>query len=51
MRHTFGCDDGRTLSVDDDMASMSPRIIISTISTGVRIAPPVMMRPTNKNST
>ena len=43
--------DGRTLSVDDDMARKSPVTIISTISIGVRMAWPVIIRPVAKNNT
>ena len=46
MRHAFGIGDGRTLSVVNAMARKSPAIMISTISNGVRIACPVMIRPT-----
>ena len=51
MRHAFGIGDGRTLSVVNDMERKSPVIITMTISSGVRIACPVMNRPTIRNST
>ena len=51
IRHAFGVGDGRTLSVVNDMARKSPVIITITISNGVRIACPVMIRPTTRNST
>ena len=51
MRHAFGIGDGRTLSVVNDIARKSPVIITITISSGVRIACPVMIRPTIRKST
>ena len=51
MRQAFGIGDGRTLSVVVDMPRKSPAIMIRTISNGVRIACPVMNRPTARNST
>ena len=51
MRHVFGVGDGRTLSVVKDMERKSPVIITMTISSGVKIACPVMIKPTIKNST
>ena len=51
MRHAFGVGDGRTLSVVNDMERKSPVTMTMTISSGVRIACPVMIRPTIRNST
>ena len=51
MRQTFGIGDGRTLSVANDMERKSPVIMTMTISSGVRIACPVMIRPTIRKST
>ena len=51
MRHAFGVGDGRTLSVVNDMARKSPVTITMTISSGVRIACPVMISPAIRNST
>ena len=51
IRQAFGAGDGRTLSVVSDMPRKSPVIMIRTISSGVRIACPVMIRPTARKST
>ena len=51
MRHAFGIGDGRTLSVVNDMPRKSPAIMMRTISKGVRIACPVISRPTARKST
>ena len=48
MRQAFGIGDGRTLSVVNDMERKSPVIITMTISSGVRIACPVMIRPSDQ---
>ena len=51
MCQIFGLGDGRTLSVDEVIERKSPVIIIKTISIGVRMAWPVMIRPAPKNRT
>ena len=51
MRHAFGIGDGRTLSVVNDIERKSPVTITMTISSGVRIAWPVMIRPAIRNIT
>ena len=50
IRHAFGVGEGRTLSVVNDIPSRSPVSMMITISIGVKIACPVMTRPTAKNS-
>jgi len=51
IRQTLGVGDGRTLSVVKDMPRRSPVSMIMTISMGVRMACPVMTRPTARKST
>lgn len=51
IRQAFGIGDGRTLSVVNDMPRRSPVSMIMTMNIGVRIACPVMTRPTARNST
>ena len=51
MLQAFGFCEGRTLSVVNDIERKSPVIITMTISMGVKIACPVMMRPATRNST
>ena len=50
-RQEFGFDEGRTLSVVEDIARKSPVIIEMTISIGVKIACLVNIRPNPINST
>ena len=51
IRQALGIGDGRTLSVVKDMPRRSPVSMIMTINMGVRIACPVMTRPTARKST
>jgi hypothetical protein len=51
MRQELGCGDGWTLSVVSDMPRMSPTIMINAISSGVRIAWPVMSNAAAMNRT
>ena len=51
IRQALGSGEGRTLSVVNDIPRKSPVIMMMTISIGVRIACPVMSRPTARNIT
>ena len=51
IRQEFGLDEGRTLSVVEDIARKSPVIIEMTMSIGVRIACLVKIRPKPRKST
>ncbi len=48
---TSASETAETLSVDDDMARKSPVTIIRTMSMGVRMAWPVIIKPVARNST
>ena len=51
IRQALGIGEGRTLSVVKDMPRRSPVSMIITINMGVRMACPVMTRPTARKST
>ena len=51
MFHALGLNDARTRSVVRDMPRKSPVIMMMTISIGVRIACPVIIKATQRNNT
>ncbi len=51
IRHALGSGEGRTRSAVSDIARKSPAIMTMIISSGERIACPVIRTPTARNST